>query len=57
MCHALCERYDVLVLPGDVFAMPGYLRLGFGVAPEQFAAGLDRLLAYASDVLAEVRDV
>ncbi|PLS80264.1 MAG: hypothetical protein CYG59_08925 [Chloroflexi bacterium] len=57
MCRDLCEHYDVLVLPGDVFAMPGYLRLGFGVAPEHFAAGLDRLLAYASDVQAQVRYV
>jgi aspartate/methionine/tyrosine aminotransferase len=57
MCHELCERYEVLVLPGDVFAMPGYVRLGFGVEPEHFAAGLDRLVSYAKHSMAEVRDV
>ncbi len=49
-CHELYERYSVLVLPGEVFTMPGYLRLGFGVDPDQFAAGLERLLAYAAHV-------
>ena len=47
MCHELCEAYDVLVLPGEVFAMPHHLRLGFGVSPSEFEAGLVRLLAFA----------
>ncbi len=54
-CHELYERYDVLVLPGEVFGMPGYLRLGFGVEPDQFAAGLERVLAYAVHADGELR--
>ncbi len=48
LCQDLCEHHDVLLLPGDVFAMPGHLRLGFGVEPSQFAAGLERVLNYES---------
>ncbi len=51
ICHELCERFDVLVLPGEVFARPGHLRLGFGVNSEQFAAGLERLLDFAASEL------
>jgi aspartate/methionine/tyrosine aminotransferase len=46
LCQDLCIHHDVLLLPGDVFAMPGHLRLGFGVEPAQFAAGLERVLDY-----------
>ena len=34
---------SVLIVPGDHFAMDGYLRLGFGDAPEHLRAGLARL--------------
>lgn len=47
LCQDLRERQDVLLLPGEVFERPGYLRLGFGVEPAHFAAGLERLVAYA----------
>ncbi len=47
ICHELCEAYDVLVLPGEVFAMPHHLRVGFGVSPSEFEDGLVRLLAFA----------
>lgn len=46
VCHELCERHDVLLLPGEVFSMPGRLRLGFGVDPADFAAGLERLVEF-----------
>jgi len=40
--RALAER-GVLVVPGDCFQMPDHFRLGFGVAEEGFAQGLERL--------------
>jgi aspartate/methionine/tyrosine aminotransferase len=45
-CRALAER-GVPAVPGDCFQMPEHFRLGFGVAEEGFAQGLERL----SDVL------
>lgn len=44
---ALVERLrteqSVLVVPGDHFAMDGYLRLGFGSHPEHLIGALDRI--------------
>ena len=48
VCEELRERFDVLLLPGEVYERPGYLRLGFGVEPADFAAGLERLLAFGT---------
>lgn len=39
----LREEKSVLIVPGDHFGMDGYLRLGFGEAPEYNRVGLDRL--------------
>jgi aspartate/methionine/tyrosine aminotransferase len=50
LCQALFDRYGVLLLPGEVFDCPGYLRLGFGVVSTDFEAGLERLLAYIQSV-------
>jgi aspartate/methionine/tyrosine aminotransferase len=44
----LCEQEQVLVLPGEVFERVGHLRIGFGVAPDDFVAGLERLAAYGA---------
>jgi aspartate/methionine/tyrosine aminotransferase len=41
-CRALAER-GVLLLPGDCYGTPEHFRLGFGVAEEGFAKGLDRV--------------
>jgi len=46
LCQELRERHEVLLLPGEVYDKPGYLRLGFGVEPAHFDSGLERLLAY-----------
>lgn len=35
--QALLDDYGILVLPGESFDMPGFLRLRLGVPPEQFA--------------------
>lgn len=55
LCRALCERYAVLLLPGEVFEMPGYVRIGFGVDSAQFAHGLERVLDYATQTYRSVR--
>lgn len=41
-CRALAER-GVLLLPGDCYGMPEHFRLGFGIAEEGFAKGLERI--------------
>jgi hypothetical protein len=43
LVNRLREEKSVLVVPGDHFGMDGYLRLGFGEAPEYNRAGLDRV--------------
>jgi aspartate/methionine/tyrosine aminotransferase len=40
-CRSLAER-GVLLAPGDCFQMQDHFRLGFGVAEEGFAGGLER---------------
>jgi aspartate/methionine/tyrosine aminotransferase len=44
--RALCERLGargILAVPGDCFAMPSHVRVGFGGEPNEFAAGFERL--------------
>lgn len=41
-CRALARR-GVLLAPGDCWQMPDHFRLGFGVAAEGFARGLERI--------------
>jgi aspartate/methionine/tyrosine aminotransferase len=43
LVNRLREEKSVLIVPGDHFGMDGYLRLGFGEAPEYNRAGLERL--------------
>jgi len=50
LVNRLREEKSVLVVPGDHFGMDGYLRLGFGEAPEYNRAGLDRLKELLSSV-------
>ena len=35
------ERYRVGVAPGEFFGAPGYVRIGFGLEPEEFAIGIE----------------
>lgn len=50
LVNRLREEKSVLIVPGDHFGMDGYLRLGFGEAPEYNRAGLDRLKDLLSSV-------
>ncbi|MEX2964067.1 aminotransferase class I/II-fold pyridoxal phosphate-dependent enzyme [Microbulbifer sp. TYP-18] len=43
LAHSLREEKGVLVLPGDVYGLDGYLRLGIGERKAQLEAGLERL--------------
>lgn len=43
LCDLLAERYETAVVPGRYFGMPDHLRIGLGVDPATFRAGLDRL--------------
>lgn len=47
-CRGLAER-GVLLVPGDCFQMPDHFRLGFGVAEEGFARGLERFADFLKD--------
>lgn len=44
-CSAMAER-GVLLAPGDCWQMTDHFRLGFGVAAEGFARGLERISDY-----------
>jgi len=43
LCESLRGRFDTAVVPGSWFGMPDHLRIGLGVDPADFRAGLDRL--------------
>jgi aspartate/methionine/tyrosine aminotransferase len=47
-CRRLATR-GVLLAPGDCFQMPEHFRLGFGVAAEGFASGLERVADYLKE--------
>ncbi len=46
LAHGLREEQGVLVLPGDVYGLDGYLRFGIGEKKAHLKAGLSRLQAY-----------
>lgn len=39
----LSARHGVLVVPGECFGTPGYMRIGYALAPERLGEGLARL--------------
>ena len=43
LCNLLTARYETAVVPGRFFGMPDHLRIGLGVEPAPFRAGLERL--------------
>ncbi|HEX6910516.1 MAG TPA: pyridoxal phosphate-dependent aminotransferase [Longimicrobium sp.] len=43
LCELLESRYDTAVVPGRLFGMPEHVRIGLGVVPAAFRAGLERL--------------
>jgi aspartate/methionine/tyrosine aminotransferase len=51
--EALRREHDVLIVPGDQFAMDHYVRLGFGPEPALLEAALDRVAqAYRKEAAA-----
>ncbi|MGH9803902.1 MAG: aminotransferase class I/II-fold pyridoxal phosphate-dependent enzyme [Candidatus Acidiferrales bacterium] len=42
-CEELRERKSVLLVPGEQFALPGYVRVGFGYEGEKLRAALERV--------------
>jgi aspartate/methionine/tyrosine aminotransferase len=51
----LREERSVLVAPGDFFDMDGYLRIGFGSAPDYLASALALVAEFLSSVGAHAR--
>jgi aspartate/methionine/tyrosine aminotransferase len=51
LCELLEAKYDTAVVDGAFFGMPEHFRIGLGVKPRRFAAGLERL----GDALDELR--
>ena len=43
LCDLLTARYETAVVPGRFFGMPNHLRIGLGVEPAAFRAGLEWL--------------
>lgn len=39
----LSAKHGVVVVPGECFGAPGYLRIGYGLPPERLGEGLSRL--------------
>lgn len=46
LCKRLYEKYKLLMVPGECFEMPGYLRIGFGNDSKMFKTGLDILSVF-----------
>jgi aspartate/methionine/tyrosine aminotransferase len=46
LTHALREQKDVLILPGDVYGLDGFFRIGIGAPKEHLEPGLERIADY-----------
>jgi hypothetical protein len=46
LAKTLLERASVLIVPGEQFALPGYLRVGFGYSGESLRKALARMDSY-----------
>ena len=51
LVHRIREEQSVLLVPGDVFGLDGYLRLGTGPETATIRAGLERLDRFFADAL------
>lgn len=51
LADRLAEQYSVLLAPGSVFGLEGYLRLGFGQHPDIFRRGIESADRCFSDLL------
>lgn len=50
LAHSLREQKGVLVLPGDVYGLDGYLRLGIGERKSHLEVGLERLAEHIREL-------
>lgn len=48
-CKDFIDKHKTLIVPGETFGKPGYIRLGFGNDLEDVKEGLARLKAYLVD--------
>ncbi|MDP2520109.1 aminotransferase [Shimia thalassica] len=48
-CVGLLEETGVMLTPGDVFDMEGYVRIGYANNPEILKAGLEKMSGYLAD--------
>jgi aspartate/methionine/tyrosine aminotransferase len=46
LVHRLREERGIMLLPGDVYGMDHYIRIGIGAPAHHLEAGLDRLAAF-----------
>ncbi len=46
LCKDLFKKYKLLMVPGECFDMPGFLRIGFGNDTHMFKAGLEIFSKY-----------
>jgi aspartate/methionine/tyrosine aminotransferase len=53
LIERLRDEQSVLVVPGDHFEMDGYLRIGFGSAPERLVGSLNRIGELLDGIAAE----
>ena len=49
LCKDLYKEHKLLMVPGECFEMPGFLRIGFGNDSEMFKAGLSIFSAYLEE--------
>ena len=50
-CEELRERKGVLLVPGEQFALPGYVRVGYGYEGDKLRAALERVDALLSQTV------
>jgi aspartate/methionine/tyrosine aminotransferase len=55
LAHELRESLSVFVLPGDVYGMDGYFRVGIGAPAEHLRVGLARISDYVRRTYLEVK--
>jgi aspartate/methionine/tyrosine aminotransferase len=46
LCTALMEQYSTLIVPGETFGAPGFVRIGFANATDELQRGLENLYKY-----------
>jgi aspartate/methionine/tyrosine aminotransferase len=51
LCDHLRQRYETQVVPGSMFEAPGFVRLSFGIAPDQLEQALANFTAALDDLV------